>query len=671
MATIDVKERIAFLVKVLNENTIAYDRGVPVWTDKEWDEKYFELVALEQQFPNLILEDSPTQHITCMIMPELIKVQHEYQPMLSLAKTKDLDEVKEFLDGKDWLAMLKLDGLTCRLTYKGGRLVRAETRGNGIEGEDITHNALVLPSIPKKIDYYDTLVVDGEVICDLVTFDNFKNDYANARNFAAGSIRLLDSSECKNRGLTFVAWDVIKGYEPDADTTLNKRLTRLLDYNFNIVPFTTLDLDNCIEHLKEVNDIYDNYPIDGIVFKWNNCAEYEAAGRTDHHFRGGLAYKFYDEEYETTLQDIEWSMGRTGVLTPVAIYEDVVIDGATCNRASLHNINTLTSILGEAPMAGQKVWVVKQNQIIPQISKAQDVGEILGADPAYFFGDPELHFLFPPKECPVCGAATEIRESDSGTIELYCTGDACPGKLVNVLDHFCGKKGLDIKHLSKATLEKLIDWDWVRKPRDLFYLYQRRREWVNKPGFGEKSVDRILQSIEDARHCELADFIAALGIPLIGKTYARQLAQVFETYENFRTAITPDPICHILPFDFTKMNGFGVAMHDAIVNFDYYEADRMVNMNIIDFKVKESELENFGNSLEGKVFVITGKLKNYKNRDLLKIEIESRGGKVVDSVSSKTTYLVNNDINSTSSKNKKAKDLGIPIITEEELLNMF
>lgn len=375
MATIDVKERIAFLVKVLNENTIAYDRGVPVWTDKEWDEKYFELVELEQQFPNLILEDSPTQHITCMIMPELIKVQHEYQPMLSLAKTKDLDEVKEFLDGKDWLAMLKLDGLTCRLTYEEGRLVRAETRGNGIEGEDITHNALVLPSIPKKIDYYDTLVVDGEVICDLVTFDNFKNDYANARNFAAGSIRLLDSSECKNRGLIFVAWDVIKGYEPDADTTLNKRLTRLLDYNFNIVPFTTLDLDNCIEHLKEVNDIYDNYPIDGIVFKWNNCAEYEAAGRTDHHFRGGLAYKFYDEEYETTLQDIEWSMGRTGVLTPVAIYEDVVIDGATCNRASLHNINTMIELLGEQPYVGQKIWVYKANAIIPQISKSIKLGK--------------------------------------------------------------------------------------------------------------------------------------------------------------------------------------------------------------------------------------------------------------------------------------------------------
>lgn len=275
-----------------------------------------------------------------------------------------------------------------------------------------------------------------------------------------------------------------------------------------------------------------------------------------------------------------------------------------------------------------------------------------------------MQILTIPTQCPICGGNTIIKISDSGTQELFCDNPDCNGKLINKLEHFISKKGLDIKHLSKATLEKLIDWDWVRKPRDLFYLYQRRREWVNKPGFGEKSVDRILQSIEDARHCELADFIAALGIPLIGKTYARQLTQVFEDYDVFRHNIENG-------FDFTTLNGFGVAMHDAIVNFDYAEADKMVELYIVDIKVKESELENFGNSLEGKVFVITGKLKNYKNRDLLKVEIESRGGKVVDSVSSKTTYLVNNDINSTSSKNKKAKDLGIPIITEEELLNMF
>lgn len=670
----DTLKQIKQLVEFLNHHTALYDAGTPEIADITWDAAYFELVKLEYEYPDLIQPDSPTQRVIYRTVSELYKVKHQLQPMLSLDKTKDFDDIKDFISNKNWIAMLKLDGLTCRLTYKGGRLVRAETRGNGIEGEDITHNAMVLPSIPKNIPMAGVLVVDGEVICDLQTFEQFKEEYANPRNFAAGSIRLLNSQECAKRGLTFVAWDVIDGSDFDCDITLNKRLTRLINYNFNIVPFTTLDIDNCINQLQKDNDLYTNYPIDGIVFKWNNCAEYEAAGRTDHHFRGGLAYKFYDDEYETTLKDIEWSMGRTGVLTPVAIYEDVDIDGATCNRANLHNINILTSILGEAPMVGQKVWVVKQNQIIPQITRAQAVEDILGADPAYFFNDPELPFLFPPKECPGCGAATEIRKSDSGTIELYCTNDACEFKLINRLDHWAGKKGLDIKHLSKATLEKLIEWDWVKKITDLYHLDQHRREWINKPGFGEKSVDRLLNSIQESRKTDLASFIAAMGIPLIGKTYARQLAEIFETYEGFRTAITPDPITGIQPFDFTKINGFGIAMHEALMNFNYREFDRLYDMQYLilpDPNDTPPEILDNVNKLDGLTFVITGKLKNYKNRDLLKAEIEARGGKVVGSVSSKTSFLVNNDINSTSSKNQTAKSLNVPIITEEELLSMF
>jgi DNA ligase (NAD+) len=241
--------------------------------------------------------------------------------------------------------------------------------------------------------------------------------------------------------------------------------------------------------------------------------------------------------------------------------------------------------------------------------------------------------------------------------------------LVNILDHFCGKKGLDIKGLSKATLEKLIDWGWVTRAKDLFYLYQREYEWVNKPGFGAKSVKNILDAIETARHTTLEKYLSAISIPLIGKTYARQLAQIFETYQNFRTSVTPDPISGIEPFDFTQIDGFGPAMHDAIMSFDYYEADRMVDMNIIEFIDKESGLEKSGNAqLNGAIICVTGKLKGFKNRDELKALIESAGGKVTSSVSSKTTFLVNNDINSTSSKNKTAKDLGIPIITEEELM---
>lgn len=661
--------RMKELIEFLNYHQNLYDKGASVISDKEWDDAYFELKNLEE-IAGESLPGSPTQKVRYEVVSELKKVKHEYQPMLSLDKTKDIEEIKSFIGNKEWIAMLKLDGLTCRLTYEEGKLVRAETRGNGIEGEDITHNARVLPSIPQIIPYKDTLVVDGEVICDKTTFEQFKDEYANCRNFAAGSIRLLDSNECAKRGLTFVAWDVITGYE-DYDTALNKKLTTLIDYHFTIVPFSMLYLETVVDDLQKDNNKYCNYPIDGIVFKYNLNGEYLAAGKTEHHFRGGLAYKFYDEEYETELLDLEYTMGKTGVLSPVAIYKTIEIDGAECSRASLHNLNTLTSLLGEYPYIGQKIKIFKANQIIPQVSSAIKAKEILGADPGYYLNDPEIKFLFPPKECPICGASIEIRESDSGTLELYCSSDVCPGKLVNKLDHFCGKKGLDIKGLSKATLEKLIDWGWVTRAMDLFYLHQRRREWISKPGFGEKSVDKILDAIETARHTTLEKYLSAISIPLIGKTYARQLAQIFETYQNFRVSVTPDPLCGFGPFDFTQIDGFGPAMHDAIMSFDYYEADRMVDMNIIDFVEEESALEKSGNSLEGKTFCVTGKLKFVKNREELSALIIDAGGKVTSSVSSKTSYLVNNDINSTSAKNVKAKELGIPIITEEEVLEMM
>ena len=646
------------LIEFLNYHQKLYDEGTPAISDKEWDDAYFELKHLEE-IAGESLPGSPTQKIRYEIVTELKKVKHEYQPMLSLDKTKDIEEIKHFIGAKAWIAMLKLDGLTCRLTYEEGRLVRAETRGDGIEGEDITHNARVLPSIPQIIPYKDTLVVDGEVICDLNTFEQFKGEYANARNFSAGSIRLLDSKECAKRGLTFVAWDVIKGFEDGiTNLALSFKLEELSRLGFNSVPFET---DESLDFIVAKFKFEHWYPIDGIVFKWDNCKEYEAAGRTEHHFRGGLAYKFYDEEYETELLDVEWSMGRTGVLTPVAVYKDVEIDGAICNRANLHNLNIMDELLGVQPYMGQKIWVYKANQIIPQISKTER--RELSMD---------MTFFLTPELCPICLGEAEIRTSDSGTQELYCSNPQCSGKLINKLDHFCGKKGLDIKGLSKATLEKLIDWGWVTRAKDLFYLYQREQEWVNKSGFGAKSVKKILDAIETARHTTLEKYLSAISIPLIGKTYARQLAQIFETYQNFRTSVTPDPITGIEPFDFTQIDGFGPAMHDAIMSFDYYEADRMVDMNIIDFvEEEESALENSGNALEGKIFCVTGKLKTFKNRDELSAAVTAAGGKVTSSVSSKTDYLVNNDINSTSSKNLKAKELGIPIITEEQLQELM
>lgn len=650
-----LKERMKFLVDYLNKHQDLYDKGTPAISDSEWDEAYLELKELEIAMKET-LPDSPTQKIRYTVVNELKKVKHEYQPMLSLDKTKDIEEIKSFLGGKEWIAMLKLDGLTCRLTYEKGRLVRAETRGDGIEGEDITHNARVLPSIPQRIDYYDTLVVDGEVICDKTTFEQFKDEYANCRNFAAGSIRLLDSKECAKRGLTFVAWDLIIGRDTK-DVTLTHCLAKLLKLGFLVVDFDSRGVgypEQVTEWLQNHNNKYTHYPIDGIVFKWDNCAEYEVAGRTEHHFRGGLAYKFYDEEYETKLLDIEWSMGRTGVLTPVAIYKDVEIDGAICNRANLHNISVMYQLWPKSWHSGLTLSVYKANQIIPQVSKV----ELKDNAPC----PKRLDY---PHHCPICEGETEVRESDSGTKELYCTNPQCPGKLVNKLDHFCGKKGLDIKGLSKATLEKLIDWGWVTRAMDLFYLHQHRREWISKPNFGEKSVDRILNAIEDARHTTLEKYLSAISIPLIGKTYARELAATFGDYESFRYEVDNY-------FDFETLDGFGPAMHDAIVSFDYTEADMMVERCFIDF-VEGAPLENSGNAPlpDNTIICITGKLRNFKNRDELKALIEARGGKVTTSVSSKTTYLVNNDINSTSSKNRTAKELGVKIITEEELLTML
>ena len=643
-------------IELLNRWQDAYDKGRPLVSDKEYDDLYFKLCEYEANTGE-ISPDSPTQKIRYEVVSELKKVKHEYQPMLSLDKTKDIEEVKEFLGDKEWIAMLKLDGLTCRLTYEGGKLVRAETRGNGIEGEDITHNARVLPSIPQIIPYKDTLVVDGEVICDLDTFEQFKDEYANARNFAAGSIRLLDSNECAKRGLTFVAWDVITGYE-DYDTSLNKKLTTLINYYFTIVPFSMLNLETVVDDLQDSNKKYCNYPIDGIVFKYNLNGEYLAAGRTEHHFRGGLAYKFYDEEYETELLDIEWSMGRTGVLTPVAVYKDVEIDGAICNRANLHNLNILAEILCQnelgTPYKGQRIWVYKANAIIPQIARA-DVNF-----PVEMGG----WISVPQPFCPICFGDTEIRTSDSGTQELYCSNPQCPGKLVNILDHFAGKKGLDIKGLSKATLEKLIDWGWVSSISDICALGEVADLWANKPGFGPKSVTKLIDSIWKARETTLAQYLSAISIPLIGKTYAQKLADTFETYEEFRSAVTNG-------FVFESINGIGPEKADAILSFNYTEADNLVEKGIITFKARESTLEKSGNSLKGKTFCVTGRVHIWKNRDELSAAVIAAGGKVTSSVSSKTDYLVNNDITSTSSKNLKAKELGIPIITEEQLMEML
>lgn len=361
--------KIKELVEKLNYYTKLYDEGRPEISDKEWDDMYFELQKLERE-SGIYLEDSPTQRVNFQVVNKLNKVEHNH-PMLSLDKTKDTNEIQKFIYNNDYIAMAKMDGLTCSLKYVDGKLVSAETRGNGLVGEDILHNALQVKNIPKRIDFQDELVVDGEIICTYENFKEFESEYKNPRNFASGSIRLLDSKESSMRRLSFIAWDCITGLED-----IEKLSTKLLKLNilgFTVVPFMAgeYSIDDTISAIQSIAQEA-GYPIDGIVYKYDIVSEYEAAGKTDHHFKGGLAYKFYDEEYETTLRNVEWTMGRTGVLTPVALLEPINIDGSEVSRASLHNISIMEKTLHGAGWKGQRVKVAKMNMIIPQITSAED-----------------------------------------------------------------------------------------------------------------------------------------------------------------------------------------------------------------------------------------------------------------------------------------------------------
>ena len=662
-------QEIICLVKYLNDCTKAYDLGHPLISDKEWDDKYFHLVELEKK-TGLILSNSPTQSISFEVVNELQKREHNHK-MLSLEKTKSYDDLVKFVGKNLFLVMCKMDGLTCSLTYQNGELVSAETRGNGLIGEDVLHNIKILPSVPKQIPYTDEITIDGEIICTYQDFEEFQEVYKNPRNFASGSIRLLDANACAARKLTFVAWDVITpmytqviSANQEMDFNLEYRLSHKLEYlksiGFTTVPYCSYRGDLLTSKVMEalIKDMTDEaktlgYPIDGSVIKFDDCEYGRSLGETSHHFKNAIAFKFYDETVSSSLLDIEWTMGRTGVLTPVAVFEPIEMDGSTVERASVHNISIMEELFHGIPFENQQIEVYKANMIIPQIYSAECI------DPN-FMHYPELPFIDIPEMCPVCGGATEV-VCDLGTKVLKCTNPSCEGKLINKLDHFCGKKGLDMKGISKATLEKLIDWGWVNSITDIFELHQHKTEWIQKPGFGVKSVEKILSSIDASRNCDLDQFICALGIPLIGNTASKALSQAFCKWNEFIYAVDEY-------YDFSTLPNFGIEMNNSIINFNYNEA-RFIVDNYIHFN--EYETVESGSDLAGKTFVITGKLTQFKNRDEIKAKIESLGGKVTGSVSKNTDYLINNDVESTSSKNKTAKSLGIPILSENDFIETF
>lgn len=633
------------LISWLNDRTYEYDIGNPTVSDNEWDSVYFTLVDLERK-SGITLPNSPTQKISYEVKNALTKVQHSHK-MLSLDKTKDENDVISFIGNQNCIIMSKMDGLTCSLTYENTYLISAETRGNGLIGEDVLHNAKVITNIPKRINYTGRLIIDGEIIITKTNFQPFSLDYKNPRNFAAGSIRLLDSEECFKRHLSFIAWDVIEGL--DDCVNLSDKLTYIKNLGFEIVPFihsiglSKVLFDNSKSELTQLSDKL-GYPIDGLVFKFNDIAYSKSLGSTEHHFKNAIAFKFFDESYPTNLVNIEWTMGRTGVLTPIAVFDNIDIDGSSVSRASLHNVSIMNMISNNSQSIGDIVYVYKANMIIPQISKWENVG------------NKQLEI---PTICPYCGSPVVLKDND-GIQLLVCINSNCDGRLINRLDHFCGKKGLDIKGLSKSTLEKLLDWGWIGDISDIFNLATYKNEWIQKPGFGVKSVEKILEAIENSKTTTLTKFIAAIGIPLIGLKAAAEIERHIKTWEDFRKKVDNK-------FDFSIYDDFGFNKSEAILKFNYNQADKIYPL--LTFQNNSQEITT--NTLQDVKVVITGKLAVYPNRNALKNVIEQNGGKVVDAVSKNTTYLINNDINSTSAKNNSAKKLGIPILTEQEFISKF
>lgn len=644
--------RIKELVKELNEHRDAYyNDSRPTISDVEYDNMFDELQKLEEE-TGIIMSNSPTQTVGYKVKSKLEKVKHEY-PMLSLDKTKSVDELNKFVGDKDAIVMLKLDGLTVAVTYENGIMIKAETRGNGSEGELITSNAKTFVNLPTTIPYKGKLIVFGEAI---ITYDDFKRinsklpddkKYKNPRNLVSGSVRQLNSQICAKRNVKFIAWRLVEGSN---NNDFYERLLELKNYGFDIVPTAFYDSYKIAEILATAQQsaAVEKIPIDGCVISYRNIEYIDSLGATSHHSRGQYAFKFYDEESVTTLTSIEWSMGKTGNLTPVAVFDPVEIEGTIVERASVHNVSILTYL---DLQIGDEITVYKSNQIIPQIR------ENLSSK------NRKSSYIKIPSNCPVCGEPTKIKK-ENDTEVLICTNPSCKGKLLGRLSHFVSKKGMDIDGLSEETLKKFIDYGWIEKLLDIYSLYNRFFDLMTVSGFGKKSVDKLAASLEKSRTVYLDKFITALSIPGIGSSQSKVLSKQFKTWDNFQSAGLGD-------YNFSDLEGFGEVLNKNIHKwFDtMYKEDGIEQM--VEYLIFVEENEESTDILLNKTFVITGSLNHYKNRDELKDVIISNGGKVSGSISKNTFALINNNINSTSSKNKKARELGVQIISEEDFIQLI
>lgn len=675
MNEVKVDEVKSLIIKLNKYRDEYYNRNNSIISDREYDELFDKLIALERE-TGCVFSNSPTQSVGYTSLSQLQKVKHSH-PLLSLNKTTDIDEFIKYFDSNDCLIMAKLDGLTCSLTYDKGKLVRAESRGDGEIGEDITHNAKVFSNLPTEISFKGKLEIDGECIITRHDFEKInkplvekaeneattlglmdkdfkeyvrKHSYANPRNLVSGSVRQLNSEIAAKRNIKFIAWRLHEA-EGSSIQYHSKGFEFLSNLGFEIVPYyeNSFYTANCvitdIEFIKEECETK-QIPIDGIVGMFDDIKYGNSLGRTGHHPKHSLAYKFYQEENETVLLDIEWSTSRTGLVNPVAIFEPIEIDGTTVSRATLNNV----SIIKELELGiGDVITVIKANQIIPKITQN------LTRSNTYAI----------PSVCPICGEAITIK-NDNGREMLYCTNRHCKAILHDKISNFAAREAMNIMGISEERLRSLMDMGYITNFESLYHLKDHRDDIAKAKGFGESSTDNIINAIETSRKCQLNNVIVAIGIPGIGKSAARTITEYCETTgadNTFQEFIN----LAMSRFDWSVLQEIGQATSNNINSYvveNYEDIQPLVDI----LEIEKTKKSNISEIFSGKTFCITGKLVEFDNRNALIYDIETKGGTVVSSVTAKTQYLITNDKTSGSSKNKAAEKYGTKIISELEYI---
>ncbi|MCR5399937.1 MAG: NAD-dependent DNA ligase LigA [Lachnospiraceae bacterium] len=639
------------LIDKLNEASRAYyaeDREI--MSNYEYDALYDELVRLEQE-TGITMSDSPTVNVGYESVDELPKEKHE-SPMLSLNKTKDREELRDWLGDQKGLLSWKLDGLTIVLTYENGELYKAVTRGNGEIGEVITANARVFKNIPHAISFKDKLILRGEAVIKYSDFEKINAGiedvdakYKNPRNLCSGSVRQLNNEITARRNVYFYAFNLVEAQNKEF-AYRKEQFDFLKGLGFDVVEYHEVDKDSLLKRIEGFATAIVDYdvPSDGLVLTYDDIAYGRSLGRTAKFPRDSIAFKWQDEIKETTLRQIEWSPSRTGLINPVAIFDPIELEGTTVSRASVHNISIVRGLkLG----IGDKITVYKANMIIPQIAENLTKSDNLVI----------------PDKCPCCGGRTEIR-SIAEAQSLYCTAPECPAKKLKAFDLYVSRDAMNIDGLSEATLEKFIGCGILRSLTDLYHMDRFEAKIVEMDGFGQKSFDNLISAVETSRDTNLSRLIYGLGIPGIGVANARMLSRYYDH--------DCDKIMNATQEELASIDGIGNVMAGSIVTYMSDETNRALIGDLrAELRFNEVAVDNSNESISGKTFVITGSLIHFSNRDELKTKIENLGGKVAGSVSNNTTALINNDVTSNSSKNKKAKELNVPIISEEDFIREY